>query len=161
MVSAIDGTDGGDPDKRRSDPASQTPSSDPASAKPRILVVDADPATQSLLEEWLTEHGCQVQSRRSEDNARPSGGCCQERQVNGFDLALVDVPFPRQGLAQLERVAQAHPGTPIVAMSSTFFASVECTGAVARMLGVAGVLPKPLRREALTSALRTLLSGRR
>lgn len=130
-----------------------------AARTPRVLVVDADPATQSLLEEWLTEHGCQVQSRRSEDNARPCEG--QACQVNGFDLALVDVPFPRQGLAQLERVALAHPGMPIVAMSSTFFGSVACTGAVARMLGVAGVLPKPLRREALINALSTLLSARR
>lgn len=124
-------------------------------------MVDADPATQSLLEEWLTEHGCQVQSRRSEDNARPAHDSRQDPPVNGFDLALVDVPFPRQGMAQLERVAHAHPGTPIVAMSSTFFASVACTGAVARMLGVAGVLPKPLRREALINALQTLLAGRR
>lgn len=160
MVSAIDGGgDASDPDKRPSGPASVEPSPGPSADRPRVLVVDADPATQSLLEEWLTENGCQVQSRRSEDNARPAQ-CCQDSPVNGFDLALVDVPFPRQGLAQLERVALAHPGTPIVAMSSTFFASVECTGAVARMLGVAGVLPKPLRREALISALRTLLKRR-
>jgi DNA-binding response OmpR family regulator len=120
-------------------------------------VVDADPATQNLLEEWLTEQGCHVLSRRSEENARPQD---QETSVDGFDLALVDVPFPRQGLAQLERVAQAHPRMPIVAMSSTFFASVECTGALARMLGVAGVLPKPLKHDALIGALRTLLCRR-
>ena len=34
-------------------------------------------------------------------------------------------------------------------MSPTFHSNVERSGEVARSLGVAGVLPKPLRRDAL------------
>jgi hypothetical protein len=44
----------------------------------------------------------------------------------------------------------------VLALSATFHASVECTGELARSLGVAGVLPKPLRRETLIAAVRNL-----
>jgi CheY-like chemotaxis protein len=47
--------------------------------------------------------------------------------------------------------------TPVVALSSNFFARVEANGAVARALGVDAVLPKPLAREALIAAVRTLV----
>ena len=116
-------------------------------APARILVVDDDPALIGLLEEWLAEHACVVASARSDHAAREP-----------FDLVLVDVPFPRQGgLALLQRIAGEHPGVPMLALSSTFFAGVECSGEVAHSLGVASVLPKPLAREALVSAVRKLL----
>lgn len=75
-----------------------------------------------------------------------------------YDLVIVDVPFPRQGgLDLLRRVGNEHPNTPILALSPTFFGSIACAGAVARALGVASVLPKPVSREALISAARNLL----
>ena len=115
---------------------------------PRVLVVDADPALAGLLEEWLAADGCSVVDEQA---AIDSAG-------NRFDLVVVDVPFPRQGgLSVLKRVANDHPGAPVLALSASFFAGVESTGAVARALGVAGVLPKPVSREALRAAVRTLL----
>jgi len=39
-----------------------------------------------------------------------------------------------------------------------FFSGVECRGAVARALGVASVLPKPVTHDALIGAIRPLLS---
>src|SRR5262245_66358154 len=72
---------------------------------PRVLVVDADPALLGLLEEWLEGEGCRVVA----DGADEAGS-------DGFDLAVVDVPFPRQGgLSLLKRVAEPHPGRPILA----------------------------------------------
>jgi CheY-like chemotaxis protein len=112
----------------------------------RILVVDADPALLGLLEEWLGEQGCLVVAE---------GG---DPQHDGFDLAVVDIPFPRQGGTNvLKRIASEHPGTPVFALSSSFFARIESCGAVARTLGVARVLPKPLARDALVAAVRKLL----
>jgi CheY-like chemotaxis protein len=116
--------------------------------RPKILVVDADAATQGLIQEWLTEHGCDVVAGTSATRAPEAP----------FDLALVDVPFPKNdGCARIHDVSEAHPDTPIVAMSPTFFSSVECQGHVARALNVAGVLPKPVRRDALIAAVDRLL----
>ena len=86
---------------------------------------------------------------------------CQARVAAAgerFDVAIVDVPFPRHGGVDLiQRVATAHPSAPIVALSSAFFADVSWYGAVARGLGVACALPKPVAHEALTNAIRNLL----
>jgi len=107
----------------------------------RILVVDADPALYGLLEEWLAALDCSV--LREGDAAQ-----------DGFDLIVADIPFPRQGGQDvLRRLAAEHAGTPVVALSSSFFPGIERNGAVARALGVACVLPKPLTRESLVTAL--------
>jgi DNA-binding response OmpR family regulator len=106
-----------------------------------ILVVDADPALQDLLEEWLTAQGWSV-----------------TREGNPVDLIVVDLAHPlRSGQDVLRRLAAAHAGTPVLALSSSFFPSVAANGAVARTLGVAAVLPKPLTRDALVAAVRHTL----
>ncbi len=116
---------------------------------PRVLLVDADSALVELLREWLQEQGCRVL-------ADPGDTLGAE---GAFDLVIVDIAYPRQGGAQrVQRIAQAHPGTPILALSTMFFACVDCYGAVARALNVACVLPKPASREALNKAVGQLLS---
>lgn len=120
-----------------------------AGMPPRILVVDTDRALLGLLEEWLDVCGCIVES----DQDRTGG-------VNGGrpDLMIVDVPHPKRGgMELLQKLAAEHPGTPIIALSSTFFPGIESTGGVARTLGVACVLPKPVGRESLLTAVRSLL----
>lgn len=113
----------------------------------RVLVVDADPALLGLLEEWLSGQGLSVVADGTDEAA-----------ADGFDLAVVDVPFPRHGgLCRLRRVAESYPGVPILALSSNFFAGIASTGMAARTLGVAGALPKPLSREALLAAVGKLL----
>jgi len=68
------------------------------------------------------------------------------------------VPFPRQGgSGRLRGLAHDLPGTPILALSPTFFAGVTASGAVAHEIGVAGVLATPVRRDALVAAVRRLL----
>jgi DNA-binding response OmpR family regulator len=116
-----------------------------------ILVADADCALYGLLEEWLAGTGYEL-----------AGACAPDEPAHdGYDLIVVDVPFPRADVDVLNTLRQAHPGTPIIALSSSFFPGVEKTGAVARELGVAAVLAKPLTREALLAAAQRLLkSGR-
>lgn len=107
-----------------------------------VLLLDTDPALRGLVSEWLTEGGYQVR----DEAARP-------------DLIVVDVPFPRRGDSdRLRHLADRHPGTPVLALSPTFLAGAGRHGAVARELGVAGVLPKPLTREALLFAVMRLLA---
>ncbi len=112
------------------------------------LVVDADPALAALIGEWLEARGGGV--------ALESGGSPIPREA--LDLIVADLPFPRErGLELLERLARDYPGVPVLAVSSAFFPRVGATGGVARSLGVAGVLPKPLTRQALDAAVGRLV----
>jgi CheY-like chemotaxis protein len=125
--------------------------SPPASGVARVLVVDTDRTTLELLNEWLSAEGFVVVAASGRDDL-PSGP---------LDAAVVDVPFARHGPPeQLLFLAAHYPGVPIVVMSSTLFANVENTGACARALGVAAVLPKPIPRAALLATLRHLLGSR-
>jgi CheY-like chemotaxis protein len=113
-----------------------------------VLVVDADCSLAGLLDEWLGSVGCQV--------SHHAGRSAEEGET--YDLVIVDVPFPRQGGVDLiSRLTRRHPTTPILALSSTFFAGIDCCGPVARGLGVACVLPSPASREALIGAVRRFL----
>ena len=117
-------------------------------ASHKILVVDADPALLGLLEEWLAAPDLSLMAERPETDG------ADERS----DVVIVDVPFPRRdGADVLRRVAARNPGVPVLALSSSFFSGVDANGAVARALGVAGVLPKPLTRHALVTAVDRLL----
>jgi DNA-binding NarL/FixJ family response regulator len=72
-------------------------------------------------------------------------------------LVLVDLAYPRHGASQvLQRVADEHAGAPVLVLSATFHASVDPHGELAQALGVGAVLPKPIRRDALLSAVRRL-----
>lgn len=114
----------------------------------RVLVVDADNALFGLIEEWLAAAGHHAIAESA------AGGGAD----GGIDLVLVDIPFPRQGgLDTLRRIAVDYPGKPVLALSSAFFAGIGANGAVARALGVAGALPKPVKREALMTAVGELL----
>lgn len=119
-----------------------------ASAPHPVLVVDADPALRGLLEEWMGECACEL-------TYADTGG---DRPPGRFDLVVVDIAFPRQvGPELLRRLSEDHPGTPIVALSPTFLGSVACAGALARTLGAARVLSKPVSRGALLAAACHLL----
>ena len=140
-----------DGDARSTEPGPRGCSARIGSAPPRVLVVAADRAVLELLTEWLAACGCDVVEQSD-------SGTAASRRV---DLLVVDVPFPRQGgLDLLRRLGRDHPRTPIVALSSNFFPGIESGGAVARMLGVARVLPMPVTGDALVAMVRQLLGDR-
>lgn len=118
-----------------------------ATAARRVVIIAADRALFGLLREWLVDIGYVVVE---EDKSGAEGH---------FDLAIVDVAFPRHGGAQLiARVAGDYPAVPILALSSCFFGDVECQGQVARSVGVQSVLPKPVARDRLVAAVTSLLA---
>jgi DNA-binding response OmpR family regulator len=121
---------------------------DNGAAPPAVLLLGDDPALLALLEEWLAAEGYAVVQGQPDDATREQP----------WQLVIVDVAFPRRGGAKvLQPIAQKHPDTPVLALSSTFVGRVECCGPVARALGVACVLPKPLTRAALLAAIERLL----
>ena len=78
-----------------------------------------------------------------------------------LNSAPLEVPFTRHGGRDVvQRASAQYPGTPILALSPTFFSNVECGGNCARSLGVAGVLPKPIGRDTLIATVRNLLHPR-
>lgn len=112
-----------------------------------VIVLDSDALTQSMIAEWLDADGWQVLDPASDQGAG----------ATGLDLVVVDLPFPRAGsLDALQAVRQEYPGVPLIVISSTVFANVGCSGPCAQSLGVSGVLPKPVSREALLAAVRRL-----
>lgn len=114
---------------------------------PRVRVVDADPALVALIGEWLGEAGCLVVGA-----AGPPG------PADDCELVVVDVAYPRSGgREQLQRVAHANPGRPILALSTNFFSGVDCHGPIAREIGATCVLAKPFARDALIRTVHGLL----
>lgn len=117
-------------------------------ARPVVLLVDTEPAIGALLAEWLAGVGV--------DAVTAPGA------ADAVDLVIADVPFPRRdGGRRLRAIADRRPGTPVLVLSPTIFAGVASGGAVARQLGVAGVLATPVRRETLVGAVSELLQQRR
>lgn len=117
-------------------------------ASRRVRLVDADLTWRDLLEHWLLTLGCTIVPEPASDAEAPPAA----------DLVIVDVPFPRSGGVDLvRRIACQHPATPILALSTNFFSGIECCGPVARTLGVDCVLPKPVTRDVLASAVQRVL----
>lgn len=112
---------------------------------PQVLVVDADADLFVLLEQWLGTEGFASRTPADGADAAPVA------------LIVVDMPFPsRQHVDALRAAHDPHGQVPILMLSSSVFASVDCRGATARSLGVDGLLPKPTSGDALRRAVRSL-----
>jgi DNA-binding response OmpR family regulator len=120
----------------------------------RIAVLGADATTLALLREWLPAPGWELRTEQP-----PARAASAPAAARDCDLVIVDVPWPRawRGLGPAGSLDGAHAEAPVLALSATVHASVDPTGAVARSLGVAAVLPKPLRRETLVDAVQRLM----
>jgi DNA-binding response OmpR family regulator len=113
---------------------------------PNVLLVDVEPALAAMVAEWLEPCGWRVRATSSTDAGQ-----------HPADLLIVDVPFPRQERIARQRFGATHALTPILLISSTFFAGVACNGTLARQLDVAGVLAKPLQHDCLVAAVEQAL----
>lgn len=113
---------------------------------PRLLVVDADIDLFRLVQQWLGADGFEVVA------------AAEHPADAAVALVVVDVPFPsRTHVDSLRAALDPHGHAPILMLSSTVFASVDCCGPAARALGVDGLLPKPTSSEALRRAVRALI----
>jgi DNA-binding NarL/FixJ family response regulator len=109
-----------------------------------VLLLDIEPPTAALFDEWLALDG-----RRIWHGQAPAGA---------VDLIVTALAFPRQGGRQrLESLRHRWPGVAVVVLSPTFLVGVSPRGEVARQLGATAVLPAPVTRETLRATVNGLL----
>jgi DNA-binding response OmpR family regulator len=112
-----------------------------------IVIIEEDDLIRGLLAEWLTAAGYVVHGREA-----PAG--------RRADLVIVDLYMPRQaGGDAVRAVQQAHPGTPVIAMSAQFRPGLDCSAGAAHALGVDKLVCKPFTREDLLGAVRALIGS--
>jgi DNA-binding response OmpR family regulator len=133
------------PDAGPAQAQAHTPDAPPR--QPRILLRGADAALAALLAEWLGDIAELQFDMQPLHDDRAS-----------VDLHIVDVPFPRRSDAPHGPLPAHGRGVPVLMLSSTFLGAIDCHGSLAAALGVDGVLPKPVARDALLAAVRRLLT---
>lgn len=103
-----------------------------------------------LLREWLSSAGHVVQDPTAAQGAIPRA-----------DLVIMSISM-RKGEAQLliRGMQRIHPGTAIIALSSQARLGLSSNGVLARELGVARVMAKPLARKELITAVDDILGVR-
>jgi DNA-binding response OmpR family regulator len=117
-----------------------------------IVIMEEDDLMRGLLTEWLTGAGYAVREQGLRE--APAGG--------GADLVIVDLYMPRQaGGVVVRAVQQAHPGTPVIAISAQFRPGLAGSWWAARALGARKLIAKPFTCEDLLGAVRALIGPAR
>ena len=106
---------------------------------------------RGLLTEWLTAAGYAV-----------LGQAPRAALERGADLVIVDLYMPRQaGIDVVRSVQQAHPGTPLIAISAQFRPGLDGSWWAARALGVRQLIAKPFTRSDLLRAVQAVIGAAR
>jgi DNA-binding NtrC family response regulator len=115
-----------------------------------IVIYEEDSLTRALLEEWLREAGYVVRV----------GNRCSPGADAPCDLVILSVYMPKQGGAECVRgIQEAHPETPVIAISGQFRPGLSAAGATAQKLCVRQVVAKPLARQELLESVRGIVEG--
>jgi DNA-binding response OmpR family regulator len=111
-----------------------------------IVIIEEDDLMRGLLTEWLSAAGYAVLG--------PRAAAAGQRA----ELVIVDLYMPRQaGVDVVRSVQQAHPGTPVIAISAQFRAGLDGSWRAARALGASRLIAKPFTREDLVGAVHALI----
>jgi len=117
-----------------------------------IVIIEEDDLMRGLLTEWLTAAGYAVFGRLPRAAA----------PARSADLVIVDLYMPRQaGVDVVRSVQQAHPGTPVIAISAQFRAGLDGSWWAARALGVRQLIAKPFSRGDLLRAVQAVIGSAR
>jgi DNA-binding response OmpR family regulator len=115
-----------------------------------IVIYEEDSLTRTLLQEWLGEAGYGVRV----------GDRCNPGVDAPCDLVILSVYMPKQAGAQCVRsVQEAHPDTPVIAISGQFRPGLSADGATAQKLSVRQVVAKPLIRQELLESVRGIIKS--
>jgi DNA-binding NtrC family response regulator len=113
-----------------------------------ILLYEEDEQLRGLFTEWLERGGYEVLA----------GMACTSALRAKPDLVVASVYMPKQtGTRLINEIRVQYPGVPVIAISAQFRADLSSAGAAAHSLGVAQVIAKPLTRDALLDAVKSLV----
>jgi CheY-like chemotaxis protein len=118
-----------------------------------VLVVDDDKAIRAAVRDVLELEGYEVSE--AEDGNR----ALQVVRSQPPDLILCDIFMPmKDGFETIRELRRQFPDIPVVAVSGGSGVGMDVLR-LARHLGAAAVLEKPLRRAQMLAAIRGLLPG--
>jgi CheY-like chemotaxis protein len=119
----------------------------------RILVVDDDERVRTTARALLEADGFQV------IEAGSGNAALQMLGAEAVDAVLTDIFMPdTDGIELIHAVRRQFPDLPVVAMSGGGFGGGREVLAVARLLGAAAVVQKPLSQKKLVGAVRRALT---
>lgn len=122
----------------------------------RILLVEDDDDVRRSLQSWLTRAGYEVVEAADGNEAVRLW-----RQLNGADLAIVDMFMPeKDGLECILELRAFSPGVPIIAISGGGASGRIDILADAKLLGAVATLQKPFSLPALLSLVALQLAGK-
>jgi DNA-binding response OmpR family regulator len=131
----------------------------PVSRATVALVIDADADLAGLIEQWLKPEGLQVRTATFPPPDARLDLANVVRDPVSIALVIVDMPFPsRERVNALRAQIGVRGRVPVLVLSTTVFASVDCSGPAARSLGADGLLPKPTTGNAMRRAVRSLIA---
>jgi CheY-like chemotaxis protein len=118
----------------------------------RILLIDDDDPVRTTLRQMLEQFGHTVIEAR---NGKEGLALFQPATV---DVVITDVVMPeKDGLEVLRELRRMHPSVKIIAISGAERARAADYLQMAKFLGAATVLAKPLSIDALMAAVNELL----
>lgn len=116
--------------------------------QPLVLVVDDDPTVRELLEDYLGEEACRVQTARDGRAARAA----LEREVP--DVVLLDIGLPGEDGLSLARFLREHHDIGIIILSG---AGTTVDRIVGLEVGADDYLAKPFDLRELRARLKSVL----
>ncbi|MEI6392844.1 MAG: response regulator [Verrucomicrobiota bacterium] len=121
--------------------------------KPRILLTDDDEPLRSVLRRSLERSGYEVREAGTGDAAL-------RLLANApADLIITDIVMPgMEGIEFILSLRKTHPGLPVIAMSGGGRIEANRYLEMARVCGVAKILPKPFDLEQLIAMVQELIA---
>lgn len=119
----------------------------------RILVVDDEEGSRSVIEEFLRSKGYEVETFESGPPALAA------LEKSPFDLLVLDIYLPgMDGIEILREVRKRHPKLPVIAISGGGRQGSLSPLAAASRLGADATFPKPLEFETFLTRVADLLA---
>ncbi|MET0520016.1 MAG: response regulator [Burkholderiaceae bacterium] len=111
----------------------------------KVVVIEEDAAMRALISEWLNGEGHVVMGLPSVNALSQS--------VPGCDIVILDlVNLRAQGASVVSRARALFPGAALLGMSTQLGRTMDLCSALARDLGISGLLAKPCMRDELLKA---------
>jgi CheY-like chemotaxis protein len=129
------------------------PAADPVLGGKRVLVADDEAAIRETIADVLVTHGAAV------DQAVDGADACGKVATAAYDLVLSDIRMPQKnGYEVYSAAKERNPATPVVLMTG-FGYDPNHSIVKARREGLAGVLFKPFKVNALLETCRNALTA--